>query len=117
MERPTMNEFKDTVTQDVRDQLYESRISALQSMQPSTESIDVSRDMKRGNTRIICGTRGSTQALHHGRLVLSRWDRLLDLVKNSNGRQVIAVDGESLDLASVLAVARYVLVPILTSQV
>ena len=47
-----------------------------------------------------------SESLGHGRLVLSRWDRFLDLVSNGYGRNVIVVNGESLDIASVAAVAR-----------
>lgn len=115
-----MTEFKGAVSKDVIDVIdrpHELQISDLQQMQPPTELIDVSRDLNSGSASMICPARSSTQALHHGRLVLSRWDRLLGLVKSPNGRQAIAVDGGSLDVASVLAVARYVLVTILTSQV
>ena len=109
-----MTGLKGIVTQELIDQPHDSQTSALQCIQPSTELIDVSRDLNRGSTRMICATRSSTQALHHGRLVLSRWDRLLDLVKSPYGRQAIAVDGDSLDVASVVAVARYVQIAFLT---
>ena len=41
----------------------------------------------------------------HGRLVLKRWDKFLDII---SGRETdLAIDGESLDLAVIVAVARY----------
>ena len=47
------------------------------------------------------------ESLDHSQLVLSRWDKLLGLISNECGRKVVPVDGESLDIASVVAVARY----------
>ena len=48
------------------------------------------------------------ESLDHSQLVLSRWDKLFGLISNECGRKVVPVDGESLDIASVTAVARYV---------
>ena len=47
------------------------------------------------------------ESLDHSQLVLSRWDKLFGLISNECGRTVVPVDGESLDMASVVAVARY----------
>lgn len=47
----------------------------------------------------------SNESLGHGRLVLSRWDILLDLTGNGYERKAV-VDGQSLNIASVTAVAR-----------
>lgn len=47
----------------------------------------------------------------HSSLVLAEWDRLMRLVENENGRRgdddvLVVVDGKSIDLATVVAVAR-----------
>ena len=44
--------------------------------------------------------------LDHTRLVLSRWDKFVTAVAGREG-QALEVDGASLDLAAVAAVARY----------
>lgn len=39
--------------------------------------------------------------------MLSRWNTLLDLISSGSDKHFVTVDGESLDIASVVAVARY----------
>ena len=48
------------------------------------------------------------ESLDHSQLVLSRWDKLFGLISNDCGSKAVPVDGEFLDIASVIAVARYV---------
>lgn len=44
------------------------------------------------------------EPLGHGRLVLSRWDDFLDIISGRD--EDLVVDGHSLDLATIVAVAR-----------
>ena len=46
----------------------------------------------------------SCENLGHGRLVLARWDSLLDMLSGCGDE--LAVDGDSLNLAAIVAVAR-----------
>ena len=46
------------------------------------------------------------ESLDHARLVLSRWDTFIDIISSRCGGKVVPLDGESLDVASVTAVAR-----------
>ena len=47
------------------------------------------------------------ESVDHSQLVLSRWDKFFGLISNDCGRKAVPVGGESLDIASVTAVARY----------
>jgi len=58
--------------------------------------VSQSREMKPKDERI-----------GHGRLVVSRWDRLLSIISDGEKTHV-NVDGVSLDIANVVAVARSV---------
>ena len=46
------------------------------------------------------------KTLDHSRLILSRWDTFLNLISNDCDKSFVAVGGDSLDVASVVAVAR-----------
>ncbi|KAL8643443.1 MAG: hypothetical protein Q9226_008370 [Calogaya cf. arnoldii] len=48
----------------------------------------------------------SQKALGHGHLTLTRWNALLKLITSSSENSFVALDGASLDIASVVAVAR-----------
>ena len=54
-----------------------------------------------------CALKLCNESLDHSQLVLSRWEKLFGLISNECGGNVVFVDGESLDIASVIAVARY----------
>ena len=45
-----------------------------------------------------------SNSLGHGQLVLSRWHRFLDVITGRN--EDLVIDGQSLDLAAIVAVAR-----------
>ena len=47
------------------------------------------------------------ESLDHSQLVLARWDKLFGLISNECGSKKVSVDGESLDIVSIVAVARY----------
>ena len=61
----------------------------------------------------VSGPKYCDESLDYARLALTRWDTLLDVISDRCDRKVVAVDSESLDAASVTAVARssLILVP------
>ncbi len=42
----------------------------------------------------------------HSTLVLEEWDRLMQFAGQDHSQEVVVVDGKSLDLAKIVAVAR-----------
>lgn len=62
--------------------------------------------LSREHTSSISVPKPCNESLDHSQLVLSRWDKLFGLINNECGGKTVLVDGETLDIASVVAVAR-----------